>query len=180
MIIVISGPGGVGKGTVVAELLRRAPSLWVSRSWTTRDRRAGESPDAYVFATPEEFDRKIAADGFLEWVEFLDYRQGSPIPDPPPGTDVVFEVDTVGAGLIQERFPDALMILLDAPSRQVQEQRMIGRGDPPEKIAARLARSDQEAEHALSLGSNWVINDDLDTTVDAVRAIFDQRRAARA
>jgi guanylate kinase len=84
----------------------------------------------------------------------------------------------VGAGTIKERFPGALMILLDAPSREVQEQRMIGRGDPPEKIAARLARSDAEAEHALSLGSNWVVNDDLDTTVDKVQRIIEEHRAA--
>lgn len=178
MIIVISGPGGVGKGTVVAELMRRDPSLWLSRSWTTRDRRPGEAHDAYVFATPDEFDAQIAADGFLEWVQFLDYRQGSPIPDPPAGADVVFEVDTVGAAAIRERFPGALMILLEAPSREVQEQRMVGRGDAPEKIAARLARSDAEAEHALSLGSNWVVNDVLERTVDEVQRIIDEHRAA--
>ncbi len=179
MIIVISGPGGVGKGTVVAELMRRDPALWLSRSWTTRDRRPGEAEDAYVFATPEQFHAKIADGGFLEWVEFLDYRQGSPMPDPPEGCDVVFEVDVVGAGSIRERFPEALTIFIDAPSREVQAERMAGRGDAPDKVVARLARSDAEADQALRLGSEVVINDELDATVDAVQAIIERNRAIR-
>ena len=179
MIVVISGPGGVGKGTVVAELMARDPSLWLSRSWTTRARRPGEAEDAYVFASPEEFDAKIAEDGFLEWVEFLDYRQGSPLPEPPEGADIVFEVDVVGASAIRERFADALCIFIDTPSREVQAERMAGRGDSPEKIAARLERSDSEAAHALRVGSHVVINDDLDRAVDEIRVLIDQARRRR-
>ena len=161
MIFVISGPGGVGKGTVVERLLDADDRLWLSRSWTTRRQRPGEAPDAYVFATREEFEQRIAQGGFLEWVEFLDYLQGSPVPEPPEGHDVLFEIDVHGARQIRERYPDAVLVFIDAPSRQDQEDRMRSRGDAEDRIAQRIAKADEEVALARELGAQVVINHDV-------------------
>lgn len=179
MIIVVCGPGGVGKGTVMARVLAADPQLWLSRSWTTRSPRPGESPDAYVFATREDFERRVAAGGFLEWVEFLDYLQGSPVPDPPPGADVVFEIDVHGARQVRERFPDALVLFIDAPDRATQEARLRGRGDSEERIAQRIAKANEEVAVARRLGAEVIVNDRLDDTVDAVMSIIRRERSAR-
>ena len=178
MILVISGPGGVGKGTVVERLLERDPSLWLSRSWTTRSPRLGERPDAYVFATREDFEGKIAEGGFLEWVEFLDYLQGSPLPDPPEGHDVIFEIDVHGARQVLERYPDAVSIFVDAPTRDEQAARLRGRGDDEERIAQRLAKAEEEAAVAAEIGSSVVINEDVDSTVAAIESLIQRLRSA--
>ena len=106
MIIVISGPGGVGKGTVVARLIQSDPSLWLSTSWTTREPRPGESADAYTFVTRAEFEDHIRHDGFLEWAEFLDNLYGTPYPDADAAVDVVLEIDVQGMAQVQAREPD--------------------------------------------------------------------------
>ena len=180
MIIVVSGPGGVGKGTVVERLLARDPKLWLSRSWTTRERRPGEAEDAYVFATRAEFEQRIAEGGFIEWVQFLDYLQGSPVPDPRPGSDVLFEIDVYGAAQIRERFPGALLIFVDAPSREEQEARLRKRGDTPDRVRQRLAKADEEAAKAAQMDFEVVVNDDLDETVERIESIIAAARRREA
>lgn len=176
-VVVISGPGGVGKGTIVGELVRSDDRLWLSRSWTTRAPREGESSDAYHFVTPEEFQAHIDRGGFLEWVQFLDYRQGSPLPEPPDGSDVLFEIDVQGAGRILELHPDALLVFVDTPDRKVQEARLRGRGDAEDRIAQRLAKADEEVARSRSLPFVRVVNDDLDRAVGEIRALIADTRA---
>ena len=176
MNIVISGPGGAGKGTVVDVLLERNPSIWLSRSWTTRAQRPGEPDDAYVFVDRAAFDANIESGGFLEWVEFLDYRQGTPIPSAPEGRDVLFEIDVAGARAVQEMDPEALLVFIDTPSIDEQRARLAKRGESEEVIAARIDRGETEREAARDLGMHLVVNDVVDTTVDTLERLIDEAR----
>ena len=178
IVIVISGPGGVGKGTIVRELMERDDRLWLSRSWTTREQRPGEAPDAYVFTDRETFELAVERGGFLEWVEFLDYLQGTPLPSPPPGHDVVLEIDVYGAQQIRRVHPDALLIFVDAPSRDLQANRMRGRGDAESEVAARLAKADEEAALARDLGCVMVVNDELGGAITQIEKLIADRRQA--
>ncbi len=177
---VLSGPGGVGKGTVVERLLNLVDGLWLSRSWTTRDPRPGEAADAYNFVDRETFKAHIEDDGFLEWVEFLDYLQGTPVPNPPSGKDVLLEIDVQGAAQIYAMDPSAVLLFLDAPSIDEQEARLRARGDTEERVAQRLTTAIAERAAAEELGCQVVINDDLDSTVAELAAIIDFYRGERS
>lgn len=173
---VISGPGGVGKGTVVERLLAEVPKLWLSRSWTTRDPRPGEAPDAYHFVTREQFLAHVEAGGFLEWVEFLDYLQGTPVPTPPDDHVVILEIDVQGAAQIKAIDPDAHLVFVDTPSVDEQERRLRERGDDDDRVAMRLDKAVEERSTANELGCTVVINDDLDDTVAELAGLIDAAR----
>jgi guanylate kinase len=181
VVIVISGPGGVGKGTVVKRLVERDPSLWLSRSWTTRARRPGEPTSAYTFVPRAEFEANAAAGGFLEHAEFLGHRYGTPYPDDQlarAGRDLVLEIDVQGAAQVVEREPAALLLFVTAPSLDEQEARLRKRGDPDDKVAQRLAVTRAEIAAAERLGARFVVNDDVDRTVDELLAIIGEARSA--
>lgn len=176
LIIVVSGPGGVGKGTIVDALVGRDPRLWLSRSWTTRAQRPGEPDAAYTFTDRASFERRIADGGFLEWTEFLGSYYGTPLPEPVPGADVVLEIEVDGAQQVKAVRPDALLIFVLPPTRAEQERRLRGRGDDAERVVARLRKAEDEEPIGRRLADHVVVNDDLAATVDDMLAIIARAR----
>jgi guanylate kinase len=180
LIIVVSGPGGVGKGTIVDAAVKRDPRLWLSRSWTTREQRPGEADDAYVFVTAEEFESHIEAGGFLEWTNFLGNYYGTPIPDEGSdeanGRDIVLEIEVDGAQQVKRLRPDVMLIFVLPPSRQEQERRLRARGDVDHKVLARLKKAEEEEPIGRNLADHVVVNDDLEDTITEMLGIIDAAR----
>ena len=158
-------------------LLARDPSLWLSRSWTTRPQRPGEPDDAYVYTSRQAFEDRIASGGFLEWTDFLGRYYGTPTPTAPPGTDVVLEIEVDGAQQVRRGHPNALLIFVLPPSRDEQQRRLQARGDPPDKVAARLRKAEDEEPVGKAISDYVVVNDSLDRTVDELLEIINTERA---
>ncbi|HEX6392202.1 MAG TPA: guanylate kinase [Acidimicrobiales bacterium] len=178
MIFIVSGPGGVGKGTVVTRLLELRPDLWLSRSWTTRPRRPTEPEDAYVFVDRPTFENRIREDGFLEWTEFAGTQAlyGTPLIDPtavePGGPDVLLEIELDGAQQVKRRYPEAVLIFIVAPSTEDQEKRLRHRGDDDEMVSRRLAVGAKELEIGERIADHVVVNDDVERAANEVAGIL--------
>ena len=177
-VIVISGPGGVGKGTIVDELLVRDDRLRISRSWTTRDQRPGEPDDAYHFASQDEFEAAIEAGAFLEYDHHFGNYYGSPVPDAGTSTDLILEIDVNGASQIHENGHAALFIFIDTPSVEEQRERMIGRGDVLYKVDERMAGGEREREPARELPYQHVINADVGACAEEILGLIENYRSS--
>lgn len=175
-VFIVSGPGGVGKGTIVSALVRRDPTLWLSRSWTTRQQRPGERDDAYVFTDRASFEHRIETGGFLEWTNFLGNYYGTPTPDAEAGRDVVLEIEVDGARQVKAIHPEAILIFVLPPSRDEQQRRLRGRGDPEDKVDQRLQKALDEEPVGLAIADHVVVNDDLERTVQEMADIIRHHR----
>ena len=181
VLLVLSGPSGVGKGTVGRALLDRDPHLVWSVSATTRAPRSGEVDGVdYHFVSRSEFERLRDADGFLEWFEVYGQLKGTPRGPIESrlaaGEDVLVEIDVQGALAVSARYPDALLVFLRAPDRAVQEERLRERGsDDPEQIRRRLETAAAEERQAQAFDA-IVVNDHLERAVGEVAAILEARR----
>jgi len=182
-LIVIAGPSGVGKGSIVERLLSGDPDrLAYSISVKTRDPRPNETHGReYFFIGEPEFDRMVQAGELLEWAPFTDHRSGTPKAfveeTTADGRDVVLELDVEGARQIRERVPDALLVFIEPPSFEVLEARLRGRGtEDEERIARRLEAARRELTE-----KGWfdrvVVNDDLERATDEVAAIIEGSRS---
>jgi guanylate kinase len=178
---VIAGPSGVGKGTIVKQLLERDPNLRLSVSATTRSRRPSEREGAdYFFVSDPRFDELVASGALLEWAEVFGHRSGTPADAVEEaldaGHDVVLEIDVQGAGQVRERVPDAVLILLSPPSMDELERRLRSRGtEDEEKLALRLATAAGELRQAPRF-DHVVVNDDLEGATAQVEAIIQGSR----
>lgn len=176
-LVVISGPGGVGKGTVVRELLRRYPELAVSVSATTRPPRSGEVDGThYHYLDRATFDEMVADGGFLEWAEFGGNCYGTPRAsverDLEAGHTVVLEIEVQGAAQVRERFADALSIFLVPPTREELLDRLRGRGaDDDDRIEQRMRLAETELGESVNF-DYVVVNDTVDAAVAAIGRIL--------
>ena len=152
-LLVLSGPGGVGKSTV-AKALRSTNAFWVSISATTRVARHNEIDGSdYYFYSDEEFDSAVKSALFLEWAEFAGNRYGTPrkpVEDAlRDGKNVLLEIEIAGAKQVKESAPEAILVFLQPPSWEELVSRLEGRGtDSPERRAARLALAQEELAQA--------------------------------
>ena len=151
-LILISGPSGTGKSTVIARLMCLRDDVCFSVSATTRDPRPGEVDGKdYFFVTRTAFDAMVAGDELLEHAEYVGNYYGTPTPDPVAGRDVVLEIEVDGAKQVKSLHPEAVLIFVLPPSRDEQERRLRGRGDAEQKVAQRLQKAlDEEPVAAAS------------------------------
>ena len=176
-LIIITGPSGVGKGTVVKELLDRNKDIWLSISATTRNPRVGEKDGLnYYFISEERFKDMIDKKEFLEWAQFAGNYYGTPLSTVnekiEKGFIVLLEIEVEGAKQIKEKFPESLSIFLLPPSKEELEKRIRNRGtEKEEAIDRRLSRANYEI--ASSDQFDFVLtNHDIDETVKEVFKII--------
>jgi guanylate kinase len=181
-LFVLAGPSGVGKGSVVRELVAKDPSLSLSVSVTTRPPRPGEVDGVdYFFVDEDAFARMVEAGELLEWAEIVGHRSGTPkgfVEDRlGEGRDVILEIDVVGASQVRERVPDSVLIFLEPPSLEELERRLRGRGtETEEAIRLRLQTAAWELEQR-SWFDHVVVNDDLERAAGRVAAIIETSRS---
>jgi guanylate kinase len=178
-VFVITGPSGVGKGTLIRALVNRIPRLELSVSATTRQPRPGERDGIdYHFLTPEEFDERIRGGDFLEYATYSGNRYGTLRSELDrrlsAGVPIVLEIEVQGARQVRQAMPDAVAVFIAPPRQDALRARLVGRGtDTAEQVEARLQTADQEMG-ARTEFAHVVVNDRLEDAVNELAAIVQQ------
>lgn len=176
-LIVISGPSGAGKGTIIKQVMEQWPAAEFSVSMTTRAKREGEEEGVhYYFRSKEEFEETVAGNGFLEWANVFGNYYGTPKAPVAArlaeGRDIILDIDIQGGMNVKRTMPEAELIFILPPSLAELRRRLSGRGtDEPDVIEARLSKAAAEIAGAREYDYT-VVNDDLDTAVAQVMTII--------
>ena len=185
LLIVLSGPSGVGKGTVRKELFTQPNTNYeYSVSMTTRNPREGEVDGAdYFFKSRDEFEQLIKEGGLLEYAEYVGNYYGTPLDyvnaTLDAGRDVFLEIEVVGAARVREQVPDGLFIFLAPPSLTALEDRLIGRGtESADIIKSRVMKAREELE-MMNLYDYVVENDEVQNACDRINAIVTAEHCRR-
>ena len=181
-LFVVSAPSGTGKTTVVERLVQRLPDLALSRSYTSRPVRAGESNGVdYNFITRPRFQEMIAADEFLEWAEVFGNLYGTCATDVEAriagGLDIVLVIDVQGARQVRMRYQNTVGVFVLPPSFETLEQRLRGRSKDPEEAMQRRLQTARNEVAAFTEYDYVVVNDELEACVDRLRSIVLAERA---
>ena len=177
-LLVLSGPSGVGKGTIVKRLLAARPQASLSVSCTTRAPRDGEKDgESYFFLTKEKFTAMIAEGGFLEYSAHFENFYGTPkkfVEEKLEEGDGILEIEVDGALNVKKVMPEAVLVMIAPPSKEELYARLKGRGTEGEnEISRRIDRADYELSKS-PLYDYVIINDDLATAVDKVLKILEK------
>ena len=176
-LLVLSGSSGVGKSTIIAQVLEQRPELYFSVSCTTRAPRPGEVDGVnYTFISREEFQARIERGEFLEYAEYVGNYYGTSMTvireKLEQGVDVLLDIEVQGAAKVRERLPDAASVFIVPPSFEELAQRLRGRGtDSEEKIQKRLETARREAKEITNY-DYIVVNDTVDHAAQEVLAIL--------
>jgi guanylate kinase len=180
-LFVVTGPSGVGKGTLIKKLLERVPDLELSVSATTRPPRPGERDGVdYHFLSKQEFDRLLAEDRFMEHASYSGHRYGTLVSEVEPrlerGAGVVLEIEVQGARQIRTRMPDAVLVFVAPPGPEALRERLEKRGTDSEQEIERRLRVAREELAAQREFRHVIMNDDLEHASERLAALVHAER----